>query len=42
MFCDLDGISIGPGEWDLTPIAVGAVRIDYTSILQLVRLGLWL
>lgn len=27
--CDFDGAAHGPREWDLTPIAVGAVRFNY-------------
>ncbi|MEV8509698.1 aminoglycoside phosphotransferase family protein [Actinoplanes sp. NPDC051475] len=27
--CDFDGSAYGPREWDLTPIAVGAVRFSY-------------
>ncbi|MEU8197708.1 aminoglycoside phosphotransferase family protein [Microbispora amethystogenes] len=27
--CDFDGTTIGPREWDLTPVAVGSLRMDY-------------
>jgi hypothetical protein len=30
ILCDLDGVSIGPREWDLTPIAHGAQRFGRT------------
>ncbi|BDU04502.1 aminoglycoside phosphotransferase family protein [Nocardia cyriacigeorgica] len=29
VICDFDSVSIGPREWDLTPIAVGSIRFDY-------------
>jgi hypothetical protein len=29
VLCDFDGVSYGPREWDLTPAAVGRVRMDY-------------
>lgn len=28
--CDFDSTTIGPREWDLTPVAVGSLRMDYT------------
>jgi hypothetical protein len=31
VICDFDGVSIGPREWDLVPVAVGALRFDYTA-----------
>ena len=27
--CDFDGVARGPREWDLVPVAVGALRFDY-------------
>lgn len=30
VICDFDGVSYGPREWDLTPIAVGKLRMDYS------------
>ncbi|GIH71710.1 phosphotransferase enzyme family protein [Sphaerimonospora thailandensis] len=27
--CDFDSTTIGPREWDLTPVAVGSLRMDY-------------
>jgi Phosphotransferase enzyme family len=29
ILCDFDSTSIGPREWDLTPVAVGSLRFDY-------------
>lgn len=29
VICDFDSTSIGPREWDLTPVAVGKLRFDY-------------
>jgi aminoglycoside phosphotransferase (APT) family kinase protein len=29
VLCDFDGTTIGPREWDLTPVAVGSLRMDY-------------
>lgn len=29
VLCDFDGTCVGPREWDLTPVAVGALRMDY-------------
>jgi hypothetical protein len=29
VICDFDSSSIGPREWDLTPVAVGKLRFDY-------------
>ncbi|MDP9845551.1 phosphotransferase enzyme family protein [Streptosporangium lutulentum] len=29
VLCDFDGMTIGPREWDLTPVAVGSLRMDY-------------
>ncbi|RCG33210.1 aminoglycoside phosphotransferase [Sphaerisporangium album] len=29
VLCDFDGTTIGPREWDLTPVAVGRLRLDY-------------
>ena len=29
MLCDFDSTSVGPREWDLTPVAVGSPRFDY-------------
>jgi hypothetical protein len=34
VLCDFDGVSIGPREWDLAPVAVGALRFDYTAGLH--------
>jgi Phosphotransferase enzyme family len=34
VLCDFDGVSIGPREWDLVPVAVGALRFDYTAGLH--------
>lgn len=31
VLCDFDSTSIGPREWDLTPIAVGSLRFDYAD-----------
>ncbi|MEU6718280.1 aminoglycoside phosphotransferase family protein [Nonomuraea sp. NPDC046802] len=31
MLCDFDGTTIGPREWDLTPVAVGSLRMDYPA-----------
>jgi hypothetical protein len=32
--CDFDGVARGPREWDLVPVAVGALRFDYGADLQ--------
>ncbi|MFC0861693.1 phosphotransferase enzyme family protein [Sphaerimonospora cavernae] len=29
VLCDFDSTTIGPREWDLTPVAVGSLRMDY-------------
>ncbi|MFC4585861.1 phosphotransferase enzyme family protein [Sphaerisporangium corydalis] len=29
VLCDFDGTAIGPREWDLAPVAVGRLRLDY-------------
>lgn len=29
VLCDFDSTSVGPREWDLTPVAVGSLRFDY-------------
>lgn len=29
VLCDFDSTAIGPREWDLTPVAVGRLRMDY-------------
>ncbi|WP_433259344.1 phosphotransferase enzyme family protein (plasmid) [Streptosporangium sp. CA-135522] len=29
VLCDFDSTGIGPREWDLTPVAVGSLRMDY-------------
>lgn len=29
VLCDFDSTSVGPREWDLTPVAVGALRFGY-------------
>lgn len=34
VICDFDGVSIGPREWDLVPVAVGALRFDYAGDLH--------
>ena len=34
VICDFDGVSIGPREWDLVPVAVGALRFDYAAGLH--------
>lgn len=31
VICDFDSTSIGPREWDLTPVALGALRFDYAG-----------
>ncbi|MDH2429599.1 aminoglycoside phosphotransferase family protein [Sphaerisporangium sp. TRM90804] len=31
VLCDYDGTAIGPREWDLTPVAVGRLRLDYPT-----------
>ncbi|MFR9769328.1 phosphotransferase [Nocardia sp. SC052] len=31
VLCDLDSVATGPREWDLTPIAVGRLRFDYST-----------
>jgi aminoglycoside phosphotransferase (APT) family kinase protein len=30
VLCDFDGAAIGPREWDLAPVAVGSLRMDYS------------
>jgi hypothetical protein len=32
--CDFDGVAEGPREWDLVPVAVGALRFDYGDDLH--------
>jgi aminoglycoside phosphotransferase (APT) family kinase protein len=34
VICDFDGVGIGPREWDLVPVAVGALRFDYAAGLH--------
>jgi hypothetical protein len=34
VLCDFDGVGSGPREWDLVPVAVGALRFDYASDVQ--------
>jgi hypothetical protein len=34
VLCDFDGVSVGPREWDLVPVAVGALRFDYATGLH--------
>ena len=34
VLCDFDGVGVGPREWDLVPVAVGALRFGYASDLQ--------
>jgi hypothetical protein len=34
VLCDFDGVSVGPREWDLVPVAVGALRFDYSAGLH--------
>jgi aminoglycoside phosphotransferase (APT) family kinase protein len=34
VLCDFDGVSVGPREWDLVPVAVGAIRFDYAAGLH--------
>jgi hypothetical protein len=34
VLCDFDGVSVGPREWDLVPVAVGALRFDYEAGLH--------
>jgi hypothetical protein len=34
VLCDFDGVGVGPREWDLVPVAVGALRFDYGHDLQ--------
>ncbi len=34
VLCDFDGVGIGPREWDLVPVAVGALRFGYAHDLQ--------
>ncbi|MEV6984794.1 aminoglycoside phosphotransferase family protein [Sphaerisporangium sp. NPDC051017] len=29
VLCDFDSTTVGPREWDLTPVAVGRLRLDY-------------
>ncbi|MFC6080555.1 phosphotransferase family protein [Sphaerisporangium aureirubrum] len=29
VLCDFDSTAVGPREWDLTPVAVGRLRLDY-------------
>ncbi|WP_405150923.1 aminoglycoside phosphotransferase family protein [Sphaerisporangium sp. NBC_01403] len=31
VLCDFDGTTIGPREWDLAPVAVGRLRLDYAT-----------
>lgn len=31
VLCDFDGTTVGPREWDLTPVAVGRLRLDYPT-----------
>lgn len=31
VICDFDSACIGPREWDLTPVAVGKLRFDYSG-----------
>lgn len=31
LLCDFDATAVGPREWDLTPVAVGAARMDYAD-----------
>ncbi|GII77310.1 aminoglycoside phosphotransferase [Sphaerisporangium rufum] len=31
VLCDFDSTSIGPREWDLVPVAVGRLRLDYPT-----------
>ncbi|MEV6925555.1 aminoglycoside phosphotransferase family protein [Dactylosporangium sp. NPDC051485] len=32
--CDFDSVSVGPREWDLTPVAVGKLRFNYPGNTQ--------
>jgi hypothetical protein len=34
VLCDFDGAGVGPREWDLVPVAVGALRFGYARDLQ--------
>jgi hypothetical protein len=34
VLCDFDGVASGPREWDLVPVAVGALRFDYGENLH--------
>jgi Phosphotransferase enzyme family len=34
VLCDFDGVSVGPREWDLVPVAVGSLRFDYSAGLH--------
>ncbi len=34
VLCDFDGVGVGPREWDLVPVAVGALRFDYGPDVQ--------
>lgn len=34
VLCDFDGVSVGSREWDLVPVAVGALRFDYPAGLH--------
>ena len=34
LLCDFDGVACGPREWDLVPVAVGALRFDYGADLH--------
>jgi Ser/Thr protein kinase RdoA (MazF antagonist) len=34
VLCDFDGVASGPREWDLVPVAVGALRFDYGEDLH--------
>lgn len=31
VLCDFDSTAVGPREWDLTPVAVGRLRLDYSD-----------
>ncbi|MGW4642406.1 phosphotransferase enzyme family protein [Sphaerisporangium sp. NPDC004334] len=31
VLCDFDGTGVGPREWDLAPVAVGRLRLDYAT-----------
>jgi Ser/Thr protein kinase RdoA (MazF antagonist) len=34
VLCDFDGVGVGLREWDLVPVAVGALRFDYGRDVQ--------